>query len=193
MNFIRKIATLLYVLLMIAVGAGFILFSWNILPKERLIEALDMINAIPALQITFSAVGGFFVLLGILAPYRLAKALSGARVIAFQNSEGEVTVSLSAIEDYIRKIGRNIVGIKDVRSRVAVSKKGVEIKVSAAVAASANIPEVTERLQMEIKNKVQNMLGMEEKINVLLHIRNITKGIGEPEEAAPIEERIPYR
>ena len=96
------------------------------------------------------------------------------KTIAFTNPEGEVTISLSAIEDLIRKVARQINDIKDLRCDVKANKKGaIQITAKVTLWSDANIPEATERVQNLVKTKVQDMLGLEEAVTCTVHISKI--------------------
>ncbi|MFC1644390.1 alkaline shock response membrane anchor protein AmaP [Candidatus Omnitrophota bacterium] len=195
MNFFKRLGALIYMLMMLGAGAIALAVSLNVLTVERWTETFKIINETSSYQITLTVIGGLFVLIGIIAPFRLHKRLKGSRVVAFQNPDGEVTVSLAAIEEYIRKIAKGIPGIKDVRPRVDISKKGIDVIIRVSLSSGANIPEVTERLQLEVRNKVQNMLGVEEKINVRLHINRFIKGAQQEggAEDSPGTAHVPFR
>lgn len=96
------------------------------------------------------------------------------KTIAFTNPEGQVTISLSAIEDLIRRIIKQINEIKDLRCDVSANKKGtIQITARVTLWSDANIPEVTEQAQSLIKFKVQDMLGLEETVICSVHISKI--------------------
>jgi uncharacterized alkaline shock family protein YloU len=96
------------------------------------------------------------------------------KTIAFTNPEGQVTVSLSAIEDLIRKAATQVPEIKDLRSDVRANKKGtIFIGARMTLWSDSNIPEVTERAQSLIKAKIQDMLGLEETVICSVHISKI--------------------
>jgi uncharacterized alkaline shock family protein YloU len=197
MNFFRRLSVVIYMLLMLGVGALLLLVSLNAVSPEQWAELLSTTSETASYRLTAGIIGGLFVIIGIIAPYRMEKRIKKNRTIAFQNPDGEVTVSLSAIEEYIRKIAKGISGIKDVSSRVDVSKRGIDIVTGVTISAAANIPEVTERIQREVKSKVQGMLGVEEKINMKMHVKRITRGAREGEGAVGEEmmgtEHIPFR
>jgi len=197
MNFFKRLGMLFYMLFALGAGALFLLVSLGAYTPEQWIAAFNAINGDFVYQIIFGGIAAVFVIAGVIAPYRMEKKLRKNRRISFQNPDGEVTVSLSAIEDYIRKIAKSIPGIKDIRSRVDVSKKGINITASVSISAAANIPEVTEKIQMQVKNSVQGMLGVEESINIKMHINRIARGV--PSEKATVREdmvdeaQVPYR
>lgn len=196
MNFFRRLSVVIYMLLMLGVGIFLLLLSINALSPEQWAELLSVTSETVSYRVTVAVIGGIFVILGIFAPYRVEKRIKKNRTIAFQNPDGEVTVSLSAIEEYIRKIAKGISGIKDVSSRVDISKRGIDIVTGVTISAAANIPEVTERIQKEVKNKVQGMLGVEEQINMKMHVKRIIRGVREAEGAGEEmagAEHIPFR
>ncbi|MGB2601254.1 MAG: alkaline shock response membrane anchor protein AmaP [Candidatus Omnitrophota bacterium] len=197
MNFFRRIGMLVFMLMMLGTGALLILLSVNIVAPEQWADAISRIGDSFGTQAVAGAVGALFVLIGLVAPYRQAKSMKRGRVLSFQNPDGEVTVSLAAIEEYIHKIAKGIPGIKEVRSKVDITKKGIDVIADVALSAGSNIPQVTETIQMEVRDKVQGMLGIEEKINVKMHIKKVmTKG-GYSEDAGvadmPEEAHIPFR
>jgi len=197
MNFIKRIFMLVYMVLMLGAGLFLLAAAFNIITAEQWTQALGAITANPSYQMTATVIGGIFVLLGVLAPYRMSKGIKKNRVVSFQNPDGEVSVSLSAIEDYIRKVARGIPGIRDMRSHVDIGRRGVNIITSVSMAAGANIPEVTEKIQAEVKEKVRAMLGIDENINMKIHISKLLKDIAAGEyssEEEPSEPtQIPYR
>jgi len=195
MRFFKKLFMFCYMILMLATGIGLFLIALNLFPVEQWTEALINVQESLYYQIAIGIAGGVVILTGLIIPYRMAKKMKRSRLITFQNPDGEVTVSISAIEDYIHKITEEIHEITNVRSKVSFSRKGINIVSSVTIKAGANIPEITERIQMQVKNKVQSMLGGEEKINMTLYINKI---LGIPAEEAPLPEegspaQVPFR
>ncbi len=190
MNFLKRIGALIYMVLMAAAGALFIASAFNVVPTDMLVCALTAVQENIALQSVLGVIGGLFVVIGITTSFRLIKRLERGRIIAFQNPDGEVTVSLPAIEDYVRKVAKEIKEIKDIKSKVHSGKKGITVIAAISMTSNANIPEVTERMQMLLRNSVQNMLGVEERINIKLHISKILRSPGGASQPASEEERV---
>ncbi len=200
MNFFKKLGALIWLLLLAATGVSFILVAAGVFPSDVCSDMVTAIQGSVYYQSALGVVGALFVIAGILTPIRVVKGLKKDRVIAFQNPDGEVSVSLSAIEDYVRKIVKGIPGIKDIRSRVDMNKKGINITSAVTMAADANIPEVTEHIQMLVRSNVQNMLGVEEKVNIKLRVNKIIRGsrseeipAAHPEAAPGAGPQVPFR
>ena len=97
------------------------------------------------------------------------------KFIAFNNPDGQITVSLMAIEDFIKRAARQIEEVKELKADAIASRKGVHISCRVALWSDANIPEVTERIQGVVKGRVQDMLGIEEAITVKVHVAKIVQ------------------
>ena len=197
MRIIKKIAYFIYMLMMLAAGVLLIAASLNLLSPETCIEAMESVSAVYGYRIAAGIIGFIFILIGVITTYRASKRLQKSRIVAFHNPDGEVTVSLSAIEEYIVKMSKGVPGIKDVRSRVDINRKGINVLTDISIAAGENIPEITEKIQMEVRNKIQSMLGVEENVNVKMHIRKFMRQMGHDEEvveeATDESRHVPFR
>ncbi len=95
------------------------------------------------------------------------------KTIAFTTSSGEVTVSLSAVEDLIKRLVGILPEIRELRPDVIATKKGILVDLRVVLRSEANIPELTARLQDITKSKIQEVLGVEEPIVIKIHITKI--------------------
>ena len=113
------------------------------------------------------------------------------RTIAFENADGPVTVSLSAIEDFIRRLTIRLPEVKELKPDVLARKKQINIFLRATLWSDANIPQASERIQSLVRGRVHTMLGIEEPIKVSLHIRKIVAR--EEKAAAPTVAQPVFR
>ena len=95
------------------------------------------------------------------------------KTIAFENPDGQVTISLTAIEDFIKRALKQLPEVKDLRPYVKAGKKGITIINRVTLFSDIHIPETTEKIQGIIKSRVQDMLGVEEPINIRVHVVKI--------------------
>lgn len=205
MNFFKKIGIFIYLIVMIGAGASFLVLASGLISAETIGETASLIQGAVEFQGAVAAVGALIILFGLSGAGKAFKKLNKSKLITFQNPDGEVTISLSAIEAYVHRVAKDIPGIKDVKSHVNVSKKGINITSYVSISAGTNIPEATEVIQMTVKSKVQDMLGIAENINIKMHINKILKGpevtpapedYQEPQEEdddSQIEANVPYR
>lgn len=92
--------------------------------------------------------------------------ISGRRketFLRYNTGEGEILISIFAVEDFIRKVGKSFREIKDVYPSVSLKgKDSVDISLKVKIWAGVNnLPLAIEEIQKEIRIQVQNMLGIE--------------------------------
>ncbi|MEW6535791.1 MAG: alkaline shock response membrane anchor protein AmaP [Candidatus Auribacterota bacterium] len=88
--------------------------------------------------------------------------------LRYNTSEGEILISLFAVEDFIRKIARTFREIKDSYPSVTLKgKDSIEINVKLKIWAGVNnLPIAIEDLQKEIRQQIQSCLGIENIIAI---------------------------
>ncbi len=114
--------------------------------------------------------GGFFIVSSLLA-------LRKEQYIAFENPSGEVTISVAAVEEFVLRTAKAFIEIKELYPSIIPKNDGVSIQIKAVLWSGANIPEVTEKVQLEVKKQVQSILGIENISSVEIKVTKIeTKG-----------------
>ena len=95
-------------------------------------------------------------------------------VIAFDNPSGRVNVSLLAIEELIKRVTVKTPEVREVKSKVSASKRGLHIKIKMLMLkAEGSIPEITSRVQELVKKRVQEAIGLDEPIDVNIFVGKI--------------------
>ncbi len=159
----------------IVIRAMLVGLSLNLFTLQNLTDFLGLAFRIENLDLFIGGIGLFIVIASIFIAQLTLGKMSSEKTIAFNNPDGQVTVSLSAIEDFIKRLSADMVGIRDLRSNVVAGKKAIEINIRLSLWAEANIPETTENIQSIIKNRIQEMLGIEEPIVVRVHVGRIVQ------------------
>ena len=138
-----------------------------------------------------STLAGFIIAATLLIGFAFARIIYGRqeqeRLIHFDNPLGRVTISLSAIEDLIRRLVVHTPQIKEIRPTITSTKKGLKIEIRLVLRSDVNIPEMTADLQDIIKRKVQDVIGSEETVNIRVYVIKIAsessiKGKGHGDE-----------
>ncbi len=171
---------LVYTLVFLAIGGALIAFSLNLILMEDIIPVMEYAFDTLNIRLAIGLVGLLLILYSLVAVQISLGNMQREKTIAFDNPSGRVTISLSAIEDFIRRSSSHIPEVKELRADVKASKKGINITNRVVVYSNANIPEATERIQSILKRRMQEMLGIEEPINIKVHIAKIASK--EPKE-----------
>lgn len=185
-----------YIVLFILLGIGLMAFSAHWIPVDGAVQWLDLAYNERNLRIACFLTGIGLVLLNwMYAELALAK-LQKQKTIAIENPDGQVTVSLTAIEDFIRRSTHELPEVKEVRSSVVARKGKIVVRARATLWSGTHIPEAAERIQVMVKSQVQEMLtGIEEPIVVQVHVAKIAHREDKPAAAdrRPGPYAAPYR
>jgi len=167
------IAIFIYTLFFSMVGAVLIALSLRTASLDSMIQLMDYLVHTSNIRMGLALTGFLLIFINISIAHLSIGKLRRQRTIAFENPYGEVTLSLSAIEDYIIKLAHKMPEIKDIKSNIYVGKSGVEIAAKVVLYSEINIPKVTEKIQGAIHVRLQEMLGIEEKVTIKINVTKI--------------------
>lgn len=117
--------------------------------------------------------GLLLIIIGLLLMALRIRANTGGRSISFDNPEGEVTISIKAVEDFVRKIGNDYSQVLDIIPTVLPARDGVKIVARTTLMAGINVPRLAETIQREIKTRMQNVLGIENVTGVEVNVSKL--------------------
>jgi len=197
MNIIKGFKLVFGFLVYLALGLALIYFATDFFPYDTVSDYIAGVRQRTNVRYGIYGVGILFIVLGFIFSRVQYAKMRKEKTIAFENPDGQVVVSLAAIEDYVRRIVKQLPQVKDLKSNVTASKRGVDVMTVATLFADANIPEVTEKIQAIIKSKLLEMLGIEESISVRVHVAKlISKNAKEETGSGEIKEmarHVPFR
>lgn len=126
-------------------------------------QATEYVATFMQNDIYVMAAGAALMLIALLY---MAISIPGRRkesFLKYNTTEGEILISAFAVEDFIKKVSRSFREIKDAYPSVTLKgKDSVEINLKLKIWAGVhNLPFALEDLQKEIRNQIQNMLGIE--------------------------------
>lgn len=173
MRFFTVLGILFYAAVIIAIGLVLIVFSLNLLLPRDISSLLDLAQSSQNSRIIIGLSGAILILVSFSFAQIILGKFQRERTIAFSTSSGQVTISLTAVEDLIRRLTGIIPEIKELRPNVVANKKGIIVDMRVILRSEANIPELTSRLQDIAKSKIQEVLGLEEQIIIRIHVAKI--------------------
>ena len=193
MRVISTLTIILYSILFLLIGVLLLLVAFNIISRDIASYTMDFVYNTPNLRLVIGITGGLLIMVTLLVMQIILGRMRMERTIAFENPDGQVTISLGAIEDFIKRLTRQLPEIKELKPSVIATKKGVDITTRLVLYSDTNIPDITEKIQSMIKAKVQDMLGIEESIAVKIHIAKIAQKEEAKESKYKEKENLPYR
>lgn len=173
MRFLGGLTLFFYTLVFLLVGGFFIAMSLEVVPIETIKVTLDTIYMTPNTRLILGVTGVLLVFISILVVQLTLGKIQREKTIAFENPDGQVTISLTAIEDFIKRSLKQLPEVKELRPSVRANKKGIAIVNRVILFSDVNIPETTEKIQNIVKARVQDMLGVEEPVTIKIHVVKI--------------------
>lgn len=175
MRIFSIIAIFVYTLLFSMIGAVLIALSLRAASLDSTMNMLNQLVHAENIRLGLALTGFLLILINISIAQLSIGKLRRHKTIAFENPYGQVTLSLTAVEDYIRRLTNRMSEIKEIRSNITAGKKGIEVVARVALYSDVNIPEVTEKIQNAIRLKLQEMLGIEETVTIRIHVTKIAR------------------
>lgn len=173
MRIISGLTLFFYTLISFLIGGLFIAISLNLIPRESIVYNLDMLYSATNIRFVVGITGLLLIFISMAMIQITMGTIKREKTIAFENPDGQVTISLTAIEDFIKRAMKQLPEVKELRPSVRASKKGIMIVNRVTLFSDINIPETTEKIQNIVKTRVQDMLGVDEPINIRVHVVKI--------------------
>lgn len=83
-----------------------------------------------------------------------------ARSVVHETAMGDVSVTLGAIENLVRRVARQCVGVRDVRGWVRYGAAGLSVHLRLTVSPDVSIPKVSEEVQKSVGQYVRDVVGV---------------------------------
>lgn len=148
-----------------------IALGWS-LPLDLLRTSLLDING----RWTIGIIGAAFFVVSIRLLYFGLWRRRPSQTVVHENELGEVRISLGAIESLVRKVARQVKGVREIRSTVINRPGGITVYLRGTVSPETNIPEVSDEIQKTVRTYVKNVVGI--GINeVQVYVENISNEV----------------
>lgn len=191
MRLFKRIFTLLVGCFFILLSLSIIAISLRLVSSQDIANLIELINSSNEIRFSLGITGAILFVFSIIGIQLTLGKLQKEKTIAFTNPDGQVTVSLRAVEDFIHKIVRGIEEVKELKSDVIATKKGIQINTRVNLWANTDIPATTEKIQQLIKTRLQEMLSIDEPIYIKVHVAKIVEK--QPSQTKEYITEIPFR
>ena len=174
MRLITQLALLFYTVVILFLVSFSIALVLHLIPLGYVSLIAQVIYEDNQLRLIVGLIAVLVFLMNILFNRAIAGKEFREKNIAFDNPAGRVTVSLTAMEDLIRRVIYRISEVKDVRAaRIKAGKRGLDVRVNLTLHSDVSIPELTAHLQEVVKRKILDTLGLEETVVVRVDVTKI--------------------
>jgi len=173
MRFRVRFALFCYMVMIAIAGIKLILFAANAFPLNTM---LNLISAIYTDTQSRWIIGGVGLAI-LIFNYWLIRIIVGeharGKTIAFDNPSGRVFVSLTAMEDLVRRLLTQESEVKDVRASITARKKRIDVETKVVLNTDGHIPDLIGRLQEMTRQRIEDMVPSDHTVVVRVHIMKI--------------------
>ena len=156
----KSLLNALWILLVAAVSAVLML-----VPLSQAVA--NLANQVVTLIQREMLFAGIFALLFVLSLLMLVMQFSGSkkdalpRSVLLPSEEGEVRVSLGAIDTLVKQSAGQVKGVKEIKTSFSKLEAGLGIQIRAVVSADQSIPELSSQVQKDVREHVLNIAGVD--------------------------------
>ncbi len=173
MKFMIRLGVVFYVTMILILTCVALLLVLNAVPFDLIVKLLELAYYDFNIRLAVGAVAVAILLINHLFSRAILSEQQRGKIIAFDNPSGRVSVSLSALEDLVRKEIFMIREVKETKIKIAVGRRGLDVAARLVLNTDVNIPEMTSSLQELVKKKIQDTIGIDETVTVRVHVMKI--------------------
>ena len=167
------LSVVFYTIIFAFLGTLAIAFACHLITLEDTAKFFSIVYFDSQYRLITGLSGMLLILTSLAASQAIANKIQREKTIAFANPNGQVTITLSAVEDLIKRLTNQLAELKEAKANVRATKRGIDIRMRVVLRSETNIPDFTARLQDMIASKIQDVFGIDEKISVKIHVAKI--------------------
>ena len=157
----------------LTVGSLLMIVALHILSLEDAVFKLRELYASPVQSMQAGLIGLAFIIMGLSFARMIVKKGRDADAVILQGESGPLVVSVSAIEDAIRKVLKRFNLVKECKIKTLIHSKDVEIRLRLVLWAGGRVPELLADIQEEVHGRLQKLLSTDNKIEVSCDVQRI--------------------
>jgi len=112
-------------------------------------------------QLLIGVVGTAFFAVSVRLIFFAVARRGGGQPVIYEAANGEVRISLDAVESLVRKTARSIKGVREMKALITHGKDGLHALLTGTVSPDVSIPEVSEEIQAAVRQYVKRVVGVE--------------------------------
>ncbi len=161
------------ILAFLTLGSLLIIVSLHILTVEDAVFQLQALYASPAHSLRTGLLGLFFIMAGLVFTRLLIKKKRQSDALVYQSEIGPIVVSVTAIEDTVKKVIKRFHLVKDWRTKVLIQGKEVQIILRLVLWSGGRIQELLLEMQEQIRLRLSKMLGPSSRLEITCDVHRI--------------------
>jgi heme/copper-type cytochrome/quinol oxidase subunit 1 len=117
--------------------------------------------------------GLVFISVGLTFSRMLLKKRRQEEALIYQSEIGPIVVSVTAMEDVIKKVLKRFHLVKEWKTKVMIQEKDVEIKLRLVLWSGGKIQDLLIEIQEDVRLRIRKLLGNESKLEITCDVQRI--------------------
>ena len=159
MKVVHAFATLFAVLAFLTLGSLLLMVGFHLLSQQDALVRIQEIYASPWRSLQTAFVGLLFILVGLTFAKMLIKRSRQTDALVFQGEIGPIVVSVTAIEDIVKKVMKRFSLIKEWKTKTLIDGRDIEVKLRLILWSGGDVPVLLGTIQQEIRDRLHKVLG----------------------------------
>lgn len=164
MNLFDRFILTLYSLALIVISLFTIGLFFGLVPLGVVSDQLVNLYANPVAALPYMIVAILFLVISVrffIGSFLFGRPSKQERGIRQRGELGDVTISNATIQTIAERVARKVKGVRDLKTTVNVLESGNLIELRVSIDGETPIPEITQKLQYEVKATVEAIAGVE--------------------------------
>lgn len=159
MKFIDRLIFIIVGIFLVAIAAGCVLLAVNFISTSEIIAFIGRIRIDIVAQAILFVIAAALLILGLKVIFARPKKIKIAAYTIRKSDDGDVSVSLKAIENTIKLAVAHYKEIKDIKLRVTANDAGISISARLAIPTGVILPELLDNFKAYLKEFVETHTG----------------------------------
>lgn len=173
MKVVNVFVQLFAIFAFLTLGSLLVIVSLHVLSLEDAVFKLRELYESPVRSVQLGLVGILFILAGLAFSKMLVKKGREAEAVIWQSELGPMVVSVTAMEDVVKKVLKRQHLVKEWKIKTLIHGKDVEIKIRLVLWSGGGVPKLLSEIQDEISSRLRKLLSAENKLEIVCDVQRI--------------------
>lgn len=173
MKVVNAFAHVFAIVAFLTLGSLLIIVSLHILSVEDAIFKIREVYASPWRSFQTGLGGLLFIMVGLGFAKMVVKKGRESETLIFQSEIGPIVVSVTAIEDVVKKVLKRFHLVKEWKVKTLLQGKDVKIKIRLVMWTESGLTALLAEIQEEVRARVKKLLGRTNGVEVACDVHRI--------------------
>jgi len=175
MKVINAFAQIFAIFAFLTLGSLLVIVALHVLPVDEAVFKVRELYSNPFKSAHTGLVGTIFILVGLIFSKMLVKKGRESDAIIYQSEMGPMIVSVSAIEDVVKKVLKRFNMVKEWKIKSLIHGKSLELRLRLVLWSGNSVQTILAEIQQEVGNRIKKILGPENEIEILCDVTKIVE------------------